>query len=136
MVPRVLTLYRSCVHLVGPPISWASRKTLENTTEDAGKGGRGLGSAAGPPWTLHTQGEAALPTGRPPGEAPSSPQPAAPAPHLPSGALHLYPVPLMEDVLQQPVDHVQCLVLLQHNVIGVHVALPPLFHLPRGGGEG
>lgn len=48
---------------------------------------------------------------------------------VPSGALHLQLVPLAQDVLQQPIDHIQSLVLLQHDVIGVHVALPPLLHL-------
>jgi hypothetical protein len=42
-------------------------------------------------------------------------------------------VPLAQDILQQPVDHVQCLVLLQDNVIGIHIALPLFLHLPREG---
>ncbi|KAL0597754.1 hypothetical protein AAY473_033106 [Plecturocebus cupreus] len=67
---------------------------------------------------------------------------AVPPPHhgaqawlepVPSGTLHLQLVPLAQDVLQQPVDHIQCLVLLQHYVIGVHVALPLLLHLPERG---
>ena len=55
---------------------------------------------------------------------------AACRPRLRSGALHLCPVTLLQDVLQQPIDHVQSLVPLQHDVIRVHVALPPLLHLP------
>lgn len=53
---------------------------------------------------------------------------AWPAP-LCSGALYLHAVPLKQDVLQQPIDHVQRLVLLQHDVVGIHVPLPPLLHL-------
>lgn len=85
---------------------------------------------------LYTPGS---PQSRPHGGFPPRPPPrvsacrqATPA-H--SGALHLHPVPLVQDVLQQPVDHVQRLVLLQHNVIGGHVALPLLLHLP-GRGDG
>ena len=55
---------------------------------------------------------------------------AACRPRLRSGALHLCPVTLLQDVLQQPIDHVQSLVPLQHDVIRVHVALPPFLHLP------
>lgn len=37
--------------------------------------------------------------------------------------------PWAQDVLQQPVDHIQHLVTLQHSIIGLQVALPLLLHL-------
>lgn len=38
---------------------------------------------------------------------------------------------LSQEVPQDPIHHIQGLITLQHNVIGVQVLLPPLFHLPE-----
>lgn len=98
-------------------------------TKGPGKGGTGEGQLLPPPRTCLCStrtGRSSAQSRAASAEVPSPSQ----ASRLPSGALHLCPVLLLQDVLQQPVDHVQCLVLLQHDVIGVHVALSPLFHLP------
>lgn len=125
---RVLTPCRSHVHLVAPS---PTEPGFGEPRRWEGEGGARAQQLHHLDWSRPALGGAAPSAGRPLGEAPSSPQP--PTPRLHSGALHLHPVPaVQEDMLQQPVDHVQRLVLLQHDVIGVHVAFPPLFHLPRG----
>lgn len=39
---------------------------------------------------------------------------------------------LGKEVPENPVDHIQRLIALQHNVVGIQVLPPPLFHLQHG----
>lgn len=128
MISGMQTPYRSTVHLEGlllPPTWQGSLRPWRTHTEGARERSRegctGLSSA-------HTRSR--LSALRPPSKAPSSSRPAGTGPTpAHSGAVEPHPVSPVQDVLQQPVDHVQSLVLLQHNVIGVHVALTLLLHL-------
>lgn len=114
-------------HLPGPP---SGLEISQECARERGRKGEDPAACGCPELpSVHTRLTAEQPPGRLPSVSPPADRPV-PA-H--SGALYLCPVPLVQDVLQQPVHHIQRLVLLQHNVIGGHVALPPLLHLPGRG---
>lgn len=128
MISGMQTLDKSTVHLewlLLPPAwqgshrAWSTHRRCQGKEEEA----RGPSSFWMPQAFLFTHREEQAHARRPPREVPLSSPPAG------SRALDLHPGSLVQDVFQQPVDHVQSLVLLQHDVIGVQVALTLFLHL-------
>lgn len=137
MIPGVRIPYRSTVHLewlLLPPRWQGLPQALENTNRrrrgKEGGGARTQQLVDALDFPLYTPGREGSQQSSLPARLPSLSRPAGTGPaHARSGDTHLHPVSLVQDVLQQPVDHIQRLILLQHNVIGLHVALPLLLHL-------
>lgn len=134
MISGMQTPDRSTVHLewlfLLPPTWQGSHRPWRTHTGKGGRRGEDPAASGCPGLSSAHTRKSRLTAGRPRSEASSPSRPAGTGPTpARSGAVDLHPGPLVQDVLQQPVDHVQSLILLQHNVIGVHVALTLLLHL-------